>query len=143
MKDTTRFDRVHKPTADLTYLRVIYSICILICGCFYSYTGLSSFKSTAASLIQGLQSPIKLVQAGLNANPGVWKAEKTFLYGTAFYWTLLHFADLKFVGKLSKSWPLILAVLLFSTLFAGPGAALLVMWAWREELMAKKHIGSE
>ncbi|CAD6448953.1 adfad4e9-b5e3-45ae-8931-93e470393dc3 [Sclerotinia trifoliorum] len=143
VKDTTRLDRLHKPTADLTFLRVIYSICVIICGCFYSCAGLSNLTSVAASLIQGLQSPIQLVQAGLEANPGVWKAEKSFLYGAAFYWTLLHFADLKFVGKLGKSWLVILVVLLFSTLFAGPGAALLVMWAWREELMAKKHIGSE
>ncbi|QSZ32310.1 hypothetical protein DSL72_001884 [Monilinia vaccinii-corymbosi] len=135
VKDTTRLDRIYKPTADLPYLRIIYSIPIIICGSLHLSEGLSHLTSIT-SLTHKSQSPFQLGQALLG------KAE-IFSYGADFYWTLLHFADLKFVGKLSSNWFLILATLLLSTGIAGPGAALVFMWAWREEIMAKKHSPSE
>lgn len=139
VKDTTRLNRIYKPTADLTYLRISYSISILICAAFYLYGSLSD-SSSIAFLTQGLQPPIQPVQAILGAASKLWAAKQTYLYGAAFYWTFLHFADLKIVGKLKQSWLLILTIFLSSTLLAGPGAGLIVMWAWREEIMAKKYV---
>lgn len=138
VKDTTRLDRIYKPTADLPYLRVIYGISIIICGSLYLSGGLGHLISIP-SLIQRFQSPSQLAQAVLDGNSGLLEIAGIFSYGATFYWALLNFADLKFVGKLSRSWLLILAALFLSTVVAGPGAALLIMCAWREEIMAKKN----
>ena len=142
VKDTTRLNRIYKPTADLSYLRISYSISILICAAFYLYGSLSS-STSIAFLTQELQPPIQPIQAILGAFSELWVAKQTSLYGAAFYWTFLHFADLKFVGKSKQSWLLILTISLSSTFLAGPGVGLIVMWAWREEIMAKKHVVPE
>ncbi|KAM0172102.1 hypothetical protein ACHAPC_010850 [Botrytis cinerea] len=142
VKDTTRLNRIYKPTADLSYLRISYSISILICAAFYLYGSLSS-STSIAFLTQELQPPIQPIQAILGAFSELWAAKQTSLYGAAFYWTFLHFADLKFVGKSKQSWLLILTISLSSTFLAGPGVGLIVMWAWREEIMAKKHVVPE
>ncbi|KAB8298608.1 hypothetical protein EYC80_000787 [Monilinia laxa] len=142
VKDTTRLDRIYKPTADLPNLRIIYGLSIILYSSLHLSGGLSNFTSIT-SLLQKFQSPSQLAQAMLDGNSGPLEIAEIFSYGTTFYWALLSFADLKFVGKLSQSWLFILATLLLTTVVAGPGAALLIMWAWREEIMARKHEVSE
>ena len=50
-----------------------------------------------------------------------------------------HFWDLKKDGRLQASWFKILAFMAATTVLAGPGTALVVMWAWREEILATKE----
>jgi hypothetical protein len=52
----------------------------------------------------------------------------------------LHFRDLKKDGRLRAIWFKILAVMGVVTVLAGPGTALVVMWAWMEEVLAKKEM---
>jgi hypothetical protein len=73
-------------------------------------------------------------------------AEHTMLYGAAkvlrydqicmfsagIVWTLLHFWDLKRAGFVTASWVKIVGVFGGAVVICGPGAAMALMWNWRE-----------
>jgi hypothetical protein len=54
-------------------------------------------------------------------------------------WTMLGFSDLGKAWKLRAGWGRIVGTFVGATLVAGPGAAMAIMWAWREEALAKRE----
>lgn len=58
--------------------------------------------------------------------------------GTA-YWMMLNVRDLKREGKMEASWLWILVVFGSVSLLCGPGAGMVVMWWWREEVLCGKQ----
>jgi len=66
----------------------------------------------------------------------------TFSAGAA--WIMLSFWDLKSAGKVHLEWQKIFTIFGFLTSIFGPGAAMMIMWAWREEaLVAKKKVAKK
>jgi len=59
-------------------------------------------------------------------------------FSASAMWTMLSFSDLRKAGKLRAGWGRIIGMFAGATLVAGPGAAMAMMWAWREEALAKR-----
>jgi hypothetical protein len=53
---------------------------------------------------------------------------------------MLSFSDLRKAGKLRARWGRIVGSFVGATLVAGPGTAMAIMWAWREEALAKRKV---
>lgn len=139
VKDTTRLDRLYKPTADLPYLRAIYGLSITICASFHIYTHLTSTSSFFDSIMSDFQLAMQLIGDGPQYITEFWNASQLVTHGATIYWLLLNFADLKAAKRLQKSWFVILATPFFTSTTLGLNASLLVMWAWREEVLATKQ----
>jgi hypothetical protein len=137
--DTTGADRIHNPTADLPYLRGVY--------------GFAGAAATLANLYVRIASPVPLAEVFFKgiANPAaagplvdavakVLRYDHLLAFGSGAVWTMLSFYDLKRAGKLTASWGRIVGVFAGITLVGGPGAAMVAMWAWREETLAKRRV---
>jgi hypothetical protein len=137
VKDTTDTDRIDDPAADMPYLRRIYGFSGIAAACAYLYVRFSSPVSLMDVFSQGIGNPSAVV-------PVMQSLSKSFRYdqiaalSAGTVWILLSFNDLKRARKLSAGWGKVLGVFAATTIFAGPGAAMAAMWAWREELLAKK-----
>lgn len=138
VKDTTRSDRLYKPTADVSYLRIIYGLSITICASFHIYIHLISTSSFFNSIMKEFLLAIQPVKAGPGNLAELWNANQIVTYGAATYWLFLNFADLKFARRLRKGWFTISAIFVLTSVIAGMDASLLIMWAWREEIMGRK-----
>jgi len=68
----------------------------------------------------------------------VW--DQICAFGAGMLWVLLHFCDLKKVGKLQAGWMKIIGVLVMGAVWVGPGAAMAGMWWWREEILARRKV---
>lgn len=136
VKDTTVHDRVYNSEADVPYLRYAY--------------GFSAVTSTLANLYVRLTSPTSLINVFFQdvSNPtatipivrGIARSlryDQMAAFSAGAFWTMLHFKDLKEKKKLNVGWGRILGVFAGTTLVAGPGAAMAVMWAWREECLIR------
>jgi hypothetical protein len=139
VKDTTRTARIYEPTADLPYLRAVYAMLIIGCVLFQYSAAENQFRTISAlfgrfwssnNLAHDVQG---LISAGL-------RKDTVFAYSAALLWILLHFSDLKCNGKLKNGWLAILGILTFSIVAAGHRVALLILWAWREEIMGRKLV---
>ncbi|KAM3065605.1 FAD-dependent monooxygenase boa8 [Clarireedia jacksonii] len=142
VKDTTRTARIHEPTADLLYLRATYAILIISCGLFQLFAT-ESHLATISALLQKWWYSNNSAHDVRGLIAVLLRSETVYAYGAASFWALLHFSDLKYNKKLSASWFTILGVLVISTVVAGPRVALLILWAWREEVMARKLVMSQ
>jgi hypothetical protein len=56
------------------------------------------------------------------------------------FWILLSFWDLRKDGRLHASWMKILSIMGVVTVLFGPGTMMAVVWAWREEILARSFI---
>ncbi|TVY29863.1 Citreoviridin biosynthesis protein [Lachnellula hyalina] len=143
VKDTTEADRVSNPEADIPYLRRAYGFAAVTAAAFNLYArfnppgpikdvffaGISS-PSTVPNIMQGAAMFLKYDQIA------------TFSAGAA--WIMLSFWDLKSAGKVHLEWQKIFTIFGFLTSIFGPGAAMMIMWAWREEaLVAKKKVAKK
>jgi hypothetical protein len=138
VKDTTRADRLYNPEADMPHLRRTYAFAGAAAACAYIYVRFNSPFSLAEVFFTGIQNP--------SAPRTVMQGIATFLRydqinsaSAGVIWTLLSFRDLKKAGKLKAGWWKIVGVFTGVTLAAGPGAAMAAMWAWREEILAKRR----
>jgi hypothetical protein len=137
VKDTTELDRISNPEADMPYLRRAY--------------GFAAVTAALANICVRFASPIPLKDlffGGISnpaAVPSLMEGAAKFLrydqiatFGAGAIWTMLSFRDLKKAGKLQAGWPKIFGIFGATTLVAGPGAAMVTMWAWREEVLAAR-----
>ena len=83
---------------------------------------------------------VQLVRYGPSSHAELLEFSFVFTYMAAFFWVILSFADLKSAKRLRTSWIAIVMLLGVSNVILGSGSTLLLMWAWREEVMAKKFI---
>ncbi|CAG8957809.1 hypothetical protein HYFRA_00000148 [Hymenoscyphus fraxineus] len=109
VSDTTEIDRIQNPEADMPYLRRIYAFAAVVAAITSVYTRFN---------LPGYL-PSAASCAGL-------------------YWILIHFMDLKVAGKLNARWVGVICVLAGLFLTIGPGATVIAVWAWREEVLAAK-----
>jgi hypothetical protein len=139
--DTTTRDRIANPTVDMPYLRAAYATSALVAGLAYIYAWSSSSPAAMLAYYASKFSappPAGSTIAGLMEYIFVW--DQICAFGAAGLWVLLHFYDLKKAGKLAASWARIGAVMGAATVLAGPGAAIALMWWWREEMLARKKV---
>lgn len=133
---------VERPEADLPYLRGVYAVCALASTLTYWYTFTSS--SLLSSIYPGQLLSLSLSPSSFptlaslcaaHLNLDILAQRLPMLYLIA-----LNFRDLKAVGRLTTSWaPLVLAFVGVA-LVLGPGTALVVAWACREELLASWRV---
>jgi len=136
--DTTMSDRISKPEADMPYLRRAYGFAACTAACAYLYVRFTSPVSLMKIFFEGIGNPTQ----GLPLVKGAVKAlryDQIAAFSAGAIWILLSFSDLKKAGKLQAGWARILGVFAGTTITAGPGAAMAVMWAWREESLAKRE----
>lgn len=69
------------------------------------------------------------------------KYDEVFCFGSAAIWVLLCFWDLKREGRLTAGWAKVLVVFGGMSLGLGPGAGLVGMWGWREDILARPGLG--
>lgn len=135
--DTTKLDQVSNPEADMPYLRAAYGFAAAAAACAYLYVRLTSPVSFMEIFFSGLANPA----AALPLIEGAAKAlryDQIAAFSAGALWILLSFGDLKKTGKIDAGWGHILGVFAGTTIAGGPGAAMAVMWAWREESMARR-----
>lgn len=137
VNDTTQRDRVSDPEADMPYLRAAYGFSAAVGALAYFYLHVASPISLAKVFFSNLGSP----NAAIPLLEGTVKAlryDQISAFSATAVWTLLSFKDLKKAGKLETGWRRILGIFAALNVVTGPGAALTVMWAWREETLAKR-----
>lgn len=137
VKDTTKEDRVQNPEADMPYLRAAYGFSAAMGAFTYIYLRAASPVSLGHLLFDNLRNPaaaLPLIGGALK----VLRYDQICAFSATTIWTLLSFKDLKQAGKLQAGWGRILGVFAAMNVAVGPGAALSVMWAWREERLAKR-----
>ncbi|PQE10413.1 hypothetical protein CJF32_00000960 [Rutstroemia sp. NJR-2017a WRK4] len=142
VKDTTRTARIYEPTADLPYLRAAYTILIIGCG-MIQFSAAESHFSTISTLFKGFWNSNNTANDVRGMFAMLLRSDTAFAYSAAMLWALLHFSDLKCNGKLKNSWLAILGVMILSSFAVGYRVALLILWAWREEIMARKFVISQ
>ncbi|KAH7419384.1 hypothetical protein BKA64DRAFT_751832 [Cadophora sp. MPI-SDFR-AT-0126] len=138
VKDTTQEARVQNPEADLPYLRAAYGFSAAVGAFTYLYLHVA----TPVSLIEIFFSNLRNPAAALPLIAGALKVlryDQICAFSATAIWTLLSFKDLKLAGKLRAGWRRVIGVFAAMNVVVGPGAALSVMWAWREERLAKRR----
>jgi len=136
VKDTTETDIINNITADMPYLRSAYAFF----GLVSSITYLSVWKLSPTPLwsifYSGLRDPSAAVGSFTEGIGRFLKYDYVFCHASGALWILLCFWDLKRDGRLHAGWFKILNVMGLVAMIFGPGAAMAVMWAWREEVLA-------
>jgi hypothetical protein len=135
VKDTTDTDSIKNPEADLAYLRAAYFFSAAASASVYLYLWVFSPFSLGKIFFSGLGNPeaaLPLVEGAAK----VLRYDHIASFSAGIVWTLLSFGDLKRAGLLEVGWGRIIGVFAGMTLVGGPGAAMAVMWAWREDMLA-------
>ncbi|KAI9148932.1 FAD-dependent monooxygenase BOA8 [Paramyrothecium foliicola] len=134
-----RNDRLKNLRVDMKYLRPAYFIGGIFAAIVRLYvlaTDPSSADNTIISSAQQLWSSV------LGSGEADWgtlvRANHVLVFVGGLLWMLLHFRDLKSSGRSNASWIKIIGVLGGTTFIFGPGAAMALGWAWREEILARK-----
>ncbi|CZR68336.1 related to hydroxylase [Phialocephala subalpina] len=138
--DTTQKERIHNVRADMTYLRYAYAFGGCLSAAAYLYLWMTSPIPLRSLFFSGISSPSAPVFSLSDGIGRFLKYDQIFSFGSGMFWEVLHFNDLKKAGKLKAGWGKILGVLGGATLVLGPGAAMALGWAWREEVLAAKKI---
>ncbi|KAF7504425.1 hypothetical protein GJ744_002229 [Endocarpon pusillum] len=159
--DTTARDRIQNPRADLSYLRWAYAFAAAAGGIphlyewahaptpiteYVQYMVGNRFTRAAATLQESMLVPLPQVLFMHVQQVLVSQFDQTLLSSyhlgpmvlsiSGLIWVLLHVRDLKRAKKTQTSWLQILAVGIITTLVGGPATAMVVGWAWREEILA-------
>lgn len=139
VKDTTMVDRINNTEADMPYLRRIYAFAGVLAAAAHLCTGFKSPVPLTEVFVQGNTDPESEVPL-IETIAKIIRCNRISAFSTGAIWILLGFHDLKKVGKLTTGWCKIVALYTTICVVGGPGAAMAVMWAWREEVLAKKKV---
>ena len=137
VEDTTEEDRISNPEADMPYLRRAYGFAAVLAAAANIYVRFASPIPLKDLFFGGTSSPSS-VSSLMEGAAKFLKYDQIATFGAGAIWTMLSFRDLKKAGKLQAGWPRILGIFGATTLVAGPGAAMVTMWAWREEVLAAR-----
>lgn len=69
-----------------------------------------------------------------------WRWDYLCAFGASKFWLVLLFHDLKKAAKTDVSWLKVFLVLGISILVLGPGAAMVILCAWRERILEKQVV---
>jgi hypothetical protein len=139
VEDTTETAKIFSPEADMPYLRQAYTFAAISSASVYLYVYTSAWRSSI-SLVDIFFKDIsqRTTQAPLfDGAAKVLRYDHLWSFSAGLLWILMSFGNLKQAGKIQAGWVRILSVLAVVTLAGGPGAAMAVMWAWREESLAR------
>lgn len=137
VKDTSEKDRISDTEADLPYLRLTYGFVAVFAAGLNIYV-----RAVAPSVKDVFFKDISNPSAAATLVSGTarfLRYDQFFCFGAGLLWTLLSFKDLKKAGKTQAGWAKIIGVLTGGTLAFGPGAAMVGMFAWREEILANRQ----
>ncbi|ERF72896.1 hypothetical protein EPUS_08704 [Endocarpon pusillum Z07020] len=142
--DTTARDRIQSPRADLSYLRWAYGFAAAASGIPHLYewahaprpiTGYMS--SLVGNRVTGAAATLQVLFSQFDQTLlSPYHLGRMVLSISGLIWVLLHVRDLKRAKRTQTSWLRILAVGSITTLLGGSGTAMVVGWAWREEILA-------
>jgi hypothetical protein len=136
VKDTTESDRLSNTEADMKYLRWVY----LAAGFFAANINLYVRISSPFPLQDIYFSDIANPSAAATLITGAarfLRYDQLLSFGAGLAWAILHFKDLKRAEKTDVEWAAFIGALACATAVVGPGAALIGMWAWREEILVR------
>lgn len=131
-------DRINKTEADMPYLRRIYAFAGASAAAVHLYVCFKSPAPLMEVFIKGITDP----ESGAPLVEDIAKiirCNHISAFITGAIW-VLGFHDLKKAGKLATGWWKIVVICAATTVIGGPGAAMAVMWAWREEVLAKREV---
>jgi hypothetical protein len=134
--DTTETDKLHNVTADMPYLRAAYGFTGLVSAITYLSVCKLSPVSLRSLFYSGLRDPSAAAASFVEGIGRFLKYDYVFCFASAAVFILLSFWDLKRDERLQASWFKILNVMGLVGMICGSGAAMAVMWAWREEVLA-------
>jgi hypothetical protein len=137
VKDTTEVDRISNPEADLPYLRRAYGFAAVAGAVANLYVRFEPPAPLKEIFFQGIGSP-STVPNLLEGAAKFLRYDQIATFGAGAIWTMLSFWDLKKAGKVRTDWPKIFVTFGALTVIAGPGTAMVTMWAWREEALAAR-----
>lgn len=138
LTNTTFTDRVQNPRADMKYLLVSYTMSGIFTAITHVYSwalspwGLTNILSILTRLRQGT-----LLLEEIGPEKSIQR-HHVLMLGSGLFWTLLHLWDLKSTGRLKAGWLKVVGALVSMLVMFGPGTALVLGWAWREAVLARK-----
>ncbi|KAH9219751.1 BcBOA8 protein [Leptodontidium sp. 2 PMI_412] len=141
LPNNERADRINNIKGDLFYLRLIYLTTALLSSSIWIYTFLTSPTPLFQVFLSGLlntEAKFKTLEECIGM---FLKYDEVFCFGSAAIWVLLCFWDLKREGRLTAGWAKVLVVFGGMSLGLGPGAGLVGMWGWREDILARPGLG--
>jgi hypothetical protein len=106
----------------------------------YLYVYMVSPASLFEIFISGLCDPSAPIGSLTEGMERFLKYDHLFASVSGGFWILLCFGDLKNDSRLHVSWEKILCVMVAVTVCCGPGTMMAIMWAWGEEVLARKMI---
>ncbi|TVY89097.1 Paxilline synthesis protein A [Lachnellula willkommii] len=139
VKDTTEANRVSNPEADIPYLRRAYGFAAVTAAAFNLYARFYSPVPIKDVFFAGISSP-STVPNLMEGAALFLKYDQIATFSAGAAWTMLSFWDLKSAGKVRLEWYKIVGIFGALTSIFGPGAAMMTMWAWREEALVKKKV---
>ena len=143
VKDTTEEDKVNNVTADLNYLRATYAFVGAVSAAAYLYVYAISPIPLYEIFLSGIGDPTSPIGSLTEGTGRFLKYEYLFAFVSGALWILLSFWDLKKDDRLNASWTKILCVMGAMTVGCGPGTMMVLMWGWREEILARKEVQKE
>jgi len=135
LTDPTTESRISNPLADLIYLRWTYGFSFALASGVNVYARLASPVSLIQLFFQGLGNPSAQITLAVGTAKFL-RYDQINAFGAATLWILLSFWDLKRAGKVRVNWLAVITVYIALVVAFGPGAAMVAMWAWREESLA-------
>ncbi|KAI0202487.1 hypothetical protein F4808DRAFT_459082 [Astrocystis sublimbata] len=141
MPDTTATDRVDNPRSDMNLLRLTYAAGGLASGVTYGWLTATSqsptsiFREDASQLWQALR---RVMGSEEVISRQLIRYHHFITIGSALLWALLHLGDLSRTGRMNINRIVVAVVVLGTAAVMGPGAAVVVAWAWREQVLAQK-----
>lgn len=142
VKDSTDSDHIKNLEADMPHLRRAYGFASAASGCVYLYLWIASPFSLADIFFKDIGNPSVAVPL-LEGATKVLRYDQIAAFSAGAAWTFLSFGNLKRAGIMNARWGRIIGVLAGTTLVAGPGAGMAVMWAWREEVLAGRKVAGD
>jgi hypothetical protein len=133
--NTIQNDRIHAVKRDLPTIRTAMGVLIALSTVVWWYT-----LAQAPVPLSSLFSPDSISKSvtSLEAVRRILQTDQVISLGTAFVWVAYLFWDLKSAGMVDQGWLTLVVLGMFTTLAAGPGAAIGGAWLWREEILASR-----
>lgn len=135
--NTEKMDRINNVKGDLFWLRMNYLTTALISASAWIYMYLTSPVTFPELFFSGLATPFREINSLEEAMGMLLKYDEVFCFLSAAIWVLLCFWDLKREGRVTAGWGKIVGGFAAASVVFGPGAGLVGMWGWREDVLAR------
>lgn len=144
VKDTTKYDRIYKPSTDLPYTRFAMTALASVSALIFNWVRWQSSFSLGYvffSNVGSISAPFTILNS-LNLVSGMallLRTDQISCVLACFTWLALLFKDLKDAGILQTSWVRLISYAVLITYVCGPGTMIAMGWLWREQLLASKR----